>query len=257
MCAEAKERPDMFPMFDISGKKAIVTGAGSGMGNAVSRAYVKAGAKVVFIDVRPEIPQIAQEAGGLGVQADLSVPDERKKAFDRAVELLGGLDILVNCAGIQYSCDIVDFPREAWEKVLSVNLDAVFELCQMAGRIMIGQKSGKIINFASMLSFIGGSRVPAYSASKGAVMQITKTMSNDWSRYGICVNAIAPGYMDTPLNTNFMKNTERSSFILSRIPSGRWGKPEDVSGLAVFLASPASDYITGTIIPVDGGFAVN
>lgn len=250
-------------MFDISGKRAVVTGAGQGMGNAIAKAYAQAGAKVVLLDLRQDIDEIAgtlaTETGAFvrGVRVDLSVSENRKQAFAQALELLGGIDILVNCAGIQFAQDIVDFSQADWHRVLAVNLDAVFELSQLAAREMIAQNYGKIINFASMLSFIGGTRVPAYSASKGAVMQITKTMSNDWAKYHINVNAIAPGYMDTPLNVNFMKNTERSGFILSRIPAGRWGQPEDVTGLAVMLASPASDYITGATIPVDGGFLAN
>lgn len=250
-------------MFDIAGKRAVVTGAGQGMGNAIAKAYAQAGAKVALLDLRQDINEIAAsiaaETGAAvhGICVDLSVSDNRRQAFAQALELLGGIDILVNCAGIQYAQDIVDFTQEDWHRVLSVNLDAVFELSQLAAREMIAQKYGKIINFASMLSFIGGSRVPAYSASKGAVMQITKTMSNDWAQYHINVNAIAPGYMDTPLNVNFMKNKERSGFILSRIPAGRWGQPEDITGVAVMLASPASDYITGITIPVDGGFLAN
>ena len=250
-------------MFDISGKRAVVTGAGQGMGNAIAKAYAQAGAKVVLLDLRQDIDEIAgalaAETGAFvrGVRVDLSVSENRKQAFAQALELLGGIDILVNCAGIQFAQDIVDFSQADWHRVLAVNLDAVFELSQLAAREMIAQNYGKIINFASMLSFIGGTRVPAYSASKGAVMQITKTMSNDWAKHHINVNAIAPGYMDTPLNVNFMKNTERSGFILSRIPAGRWGQPEDVTGLAVMLASPASDYITGATIPVDGGFLAN
>lgn len=250
-------------MFDISGKRAVVTGAGQGMGNAIAKTYAQAGAKVVLLDLRQDIDEIAgtlaAETGAFvrGVRVDLSVSENRKQAFAQALELLGGIDILVNCAGIQFAQDIVDFSQADWHRVLAVNLDAVFELSQLAAREMIAQNYGKIINFASMLSFIGGTRVPAYSASKGAVMQITKTMSNDWAKHHINVNAIAPGYMDTPLNVNFMKNTERSGFILSRIPAGRWGQPEDVTGLAVMLASPASDYITGATIPVDGGFLAN
>lgn len=250
-------------MFNIEGKRAIVTGAGQGMGNAVAKAYVKAKADVVLLDIRNDISGIAAEMEGdghglaSGIQVDLSVSESRREAFQNAVDMLGGIDILVNCAGIQYAEDIVEFTQQDWHRVLAVNLDAVFELCQMAAKIMIPQRYGKIINFASMLSFIGGSRVPAYAASKGAVMQITKTMSNDWAKYHINVNAIAPGYMDTPLNVNFMKNKERSGFILSRIPAERWGQPEDTAGTAIFLASGASDYITGVTIPVDGGFLAN
>ena len=250
-------------LFNITDQRAIVTGAGQGMGHSIARAYAEAGAKVVLLDIRKDIEEIAaqleKDTGSFvrGVQADLSVSQNRREAFAKSLELLGGVDILVNCAGIQFAQDIVDFSQEDWHRVLSINLDAVFELSQLAAREMIPQNHGKIINFASMLSFIGGTRVPAYSASKGAVMQITKTMSNDWAKYHINVNAIAPGYMDTPLNVNFMKNKERSGFILSRIPAGRWGQPEDVAGVAIMLASRASDYITGITIPVDGGFLAN
>lgn len=250
-------------MFNIENKLAIVTGAGQGMGNAIAKAYANAGAKVVLLDIRKDIStaaeEIAVQSGGFvkGIQVDLSISESRRNAFKEALDILGGIDILVNCAGIQFAEDIVNFSQEDWHRVLAVNLDATFELCQMAAREMIPQNYGKIINFASMLSYIGGSRVPAYAASKGAVMQITKTMSNDWAKYNINVNAIAPGYMDTPLNVNFMKNKERSDFILSRIPLGRWGRPEDVAGLAIMLASRASDYITGITIPVDGGFLAN
>lgn len=250
-------------MFCIEGKRAVVTGAGQGMGHAIAVAYAQAGAKVVLLDIRSDIAQIAGQIGAeygslvKGIQVDLSVSESRKTAFVQALETLGGIDILVNCAGIQIVNDIVDFSQEDWHKVLAVNLDAVFELSQLAAREMIPQNYGKIINFASMLSYIGGARVPAYSASKGAVMQITKTMSNDWAKYHINVNGIAPGYMDTQLNVNFMKNKDRSDFILSRIPAGRWGQPEDITGAAIMLASQASDYITGITIPVDGGFLAN
>lgn len=253
----------MLHIFDLHSKKAIITGSGQGMGNSIANVYCKGGADVVLFDIREDIGDIAKELSqkysvkAKGIQVDLSKSENRNKAFDEAIEFLGGLDILVNCAGIQFVTDTVDFSQEDWHRVLSVNLDAVFELSQMAARVMIPKKSGKIINFASMLSFIGGSRVPAYAASKGAVMQITKTMSNEWAKHNINVNAIAPGYMDTALNANFMKNKERSEFILSRIPAARWGQPNDIDGVAVFLATRASDYVTGITIPVDGGFLAN
>lgn len=253
----------MLDIFDLKGKKAIVTGAGQGMGNSIANVYCKGGADVVLLDIREDIYEIAEDLAKRysvrtkGIRVDLGKSEDRNKAFDQSVEYLGGLDILVNCAGIQYVEDSVNFTQEDWHRVLSVNLDAVFELSQMAARVMIPKRAGKIINFASMLSFIGGSRVPAYAASKGAVMQITKTLSNEWAKYNINVNAIAPGYMDTALNTNFMKNKERSEFILSRIPASRWGQPNDIDGLAVLLATKASDYMTGVTIPVDGGFLGN
>ena len=250
-------------LFSIAGKRAVVTGGAQGMGNAIVKGYAQAGAKVVIFDIKPDIEEIAaqiameNQSEVSGIKVDLSSSEDRRAAFSKAMEILGGIDILVNCAGIQFAEDIVDFRMEDWHRVLAVNLDAVFELSQLAAREMIPNGGGRIINFASMLSFIGGTRVPAYSASKGAVAQMSKTMSNDWAAFNIRVNCIAPGYMDTPLNTYFMKNKERSSFIFSRIPARRWGQPEDVVGTAIMLASPAADYITGAVIPVDGGFIAN
>ncbi len=250
-------------LFDITGKKTIITGGSQGMGNAMSNAFAENGAKVVIFDIRDDIEQLASEiakkynADVFGIKVDLSDSAARNDAFKKAIAHLGGIDVLINCAGIQHITDSVDFKMEDWHRVLSVNLDAVFELSQLAAREMIPQKSGKIINFASMLSYIGGSRVPAYTASKGAVAQVTKTMCNEWAKYNININCIAPGYIDTPLNVNFMKNKERSDFILSRIPAARWGQPEDIVGAAIMLASAASDYMSGITIPVDGGFLAN
>lgn len=257
------ERGVKMDLFNISGKRTIVTGGCQGMGNAIVHGYAQAGAKIVIFDIREDIDDVAKEVSNLynaevyGVRVDLSNTEDRNKAFEKAMELLGGLDVLVNCAGIQFVTDTIDFTQEDWHRVLSVNLDAVFELSQLAAKQMIPQNYGKIINFASMLSYIGGSRVPAYAASKGAVAQVTKTMCNEWAKYNININCIAPGYMDTPLNVNFMKNKERSGFILSRIPANRWGQPEDIVGVAILLASKASDYISGITIPVDGGFLAN
>ena len=141
-----------------------------------------------------------------------------------------------------------------WDAVLNINLSAVFRLCQLAGRLFLKQKSGKIINIASMLSFFGGYTVPAYAASKGGVAQLTKALSNEWAGKGINVNAIAPGYMDTQMNTGLIADEARNAQITARIPARRWGTPEDMKGTAVFLASPASDYLNGAVIPVDGGY---
>lgn len=251
-------------IFSFIGKKAIVTGANQGIGYAIAYRYSQAGAEVVLMDIADTIDdtakRITEETGSLtySVKIDLTNRDATIDAFNKALGLLNGkIDILVNCAGIQKACDTIDFKSEDWDRILAVNLDAVFFLCQLAGKIMINQNEGKIINIASMISYIGGFRVPAYAASKGAVMQLTKSLSNEWASKGINVNAIAPGFIDTPLNKKLFANEERSSFYFNRVPISRWGTPDDIAKVAVFLASEASDYISGTIIPVDGGFLGN
>jgi 2-deoxy-D-gluconate 3-dehydrogenase len=247
-------------LFDLSGKKAIVTGAASGLGRGMAEGLHDAGAEIVLIDVAGAIDSVASQLGARGarvqaVRADLRQRKELAAAFEQAVSKLGGaLDILVNCAGIQRRNPCLDFTLEDWDDVVEVNLTALFQLCQMAGRIMAKQGQGKIINVASALSFFGGYTVPAYAASKGGVAQVTKAFSNEWAALGINVNAIAPGYMDTPMNVALVNDPARNSKILARIPAGRWGKPEDLKGVAVFLASEASNYLSGAVIPVDGGY---
>ena len=246
----------MLEMFSLEGKKAIVTGGCQGLGNGIVQAYLKAGADVVIIDINPETGKIASNLSDKchGVQADLGIRTELHEAFNKAVELLGGLDIIVNNAGVQRRSVSEDFSIEDWDQVIEVNLTSVFELCQLAGRKMIDQGHGKIINIASMLSFFGGFTVPAYAASKGGVAQLTKTLANEWASKGINVNAIAPGFCDTDLNTAIIADENRFKQITQRIPAGRWGNPGDFGGIAVFLASDASAYINGAIIPVDGGY---
>jgi 2-deoxy-D-gluconate 3-dehydrogenase len=194
-----------------------------------------------------------------GVITDLGKQKELEQGFYDALEKLGGhLDILVNGAGIQKRHKSEEFPYEDWEKVLNINLNAVFSLCQLAGKQYIAQNSrGKIINIASMLSFFGGYTVPAYAASKGAVAQLTKALCNEWAEKGINVNALAPGYMDTEMNVALTDPTNpRYKEITDRIPAHVWGTPEDMKGPCIFLASSASNYINGAIIPVDGGYLV-
>ena len=247
-------------MFDLTGKKAIVTGGGGGLGRGLVEGLHEAGAEVAIIDITDQIDAIANEIGKsgarvFGIKGNLGDREQLKQAFQAAVAKLGGtLDILVNCAGIQRRNPCVDFTARDWDDVIELNLSVTFLLSQMAGRIMLNKKKGKIINIASMLSFFGGYTVPAYAASKGGVAQLTKAFSNELASIGINVNAIAPGYMDTPLNTAIMADKERNSKILARIPAGRWGTPEDLKGLIIFLASEASNYINGAIIPVDGGY---
>ena len=247
-------------LFDLTGRTAIVTGAATGLGRAIAMGLHMAGAEVAIIDIRPDIEQLAvmMSEGShkvYGVQGDLSNRDDLKRAFSEAVSNLGGkLDILVNNAGIVIRHFCEEFPMDDWDKVMEINLNAVFQLSQLAAKLMLHQGKGKIINMASMLSFTGGFRVSAYAASKGAVGILTKSMGNEWAGRGINVNAIAPGYMDTDLNAALKSDPVRNEQILARIPAGRWGRPEDVQGAVIFLASDASDYLNGAIIPIDGGF---
>ena len=249
-------------MFDISGKKAIVTGGSRGLGYSMAEALAEAGCDVVIIGCSDRAFAAAERmrAKGLScqaVQADLGIKEENYRAFSESLALLGGdLDIMVNCAGMIHRHPAEEFPYDEWNAVMDVNLNSVWLLCQEAGKIMLKKGKGKIINVASMLSFFGGQTVPAYAASKGGVMQLTKALNNEWAGRGINVNAIAPGYMETDLNAALIANPQRFEQISARIPAGRWGKADDMKGLTVFLASPASDYICGAIIPVDGGYMV-
>lgn len=249
-------------MFSIEGKKAIVTGGAQGLCNAMAWALHDAGAEVVLIDVNADgLESAAARMGAEGapvhhVVGDLSDFDRLEEVYDEALGLLGGrLDILVNGAGIQFRCKALDFPLDRWRKILDINLSAVFALAQLAGRTMVGQGSGKIINIASMTSFFGSEMIPAYAASKGGVMQLTKALSNELASSGVCVNAIAPGYMATKLTSDMKeKNPAQYAEITGRIPAHRWGTPDDLKGAVVFLSSAASDYISGAILPVDGGY---
>ena len=247
-------------IFDLTGKKALVTGGASGLGRGLVEALHDAGAEVAIIDIADQIDAIATEISKsgksvFGVRANLGNREQSQQAFQSAVTKLGGtLDILVNCAGIQRRNLCEDFTVKDWDDVIEINLTATFLMSQMAGRIMLKKHKGKIINIASVLSFFGGYTVPAYASTKGGVAQLTKAFSNEWASRGVNVNAIAPGYMDTPLNTAIKADQERNNKILSRIPAGRWGTPEDMKGLIIFLSSDASNYISGAIIPVDGGY---
>ena len=248
-------------IFSLSGKKAIVTGAAktSGLCYGMAKALHDAGAHVVLWDVLPDVHVLCDSLGGAkegydAVQADLRDPKAIESGFSKAVELLGGrVDILLNGAGLQHRCDAIDFPAYKCALILDINLSAVFYMSQLAARHMMEFGSGKIINIASMTSYVASRRIPAYAASKGGIMQLTKALSNEWASSGIHVNAIAPGYMKTELTEN-MINTEIGRRHTERIPMGRWGTPEDLAGAVIFLASAASDYVSGAIIPVDGGY---
>ncbi|MDL2220541.1 2-dehydro-3-deoxy-D-gluconate 5-dehydrogenase KduD [Eubacteriales bacterium OttesenSCG-928-N14] len=244
--------------FDLSGKQALITGANRGIGKAIALGYAKQGADIIIVDLSIN-EQTKAEIEEAGVRCHCHVYDltDCKGISTLVQELInahGRIDILVNNAGIQRRHDSVDFPIEDWDAVNDINAKTVFFLCQAVGRHMIECGGGKIVNLASLLSFQGGFRVPAYAASKGAVMQFTKSLSNEWAQHNININCLAPGYLDTELNTALIADPVRSRQILERIPAGRWGKPEDIAGAAVFLASSASDYINGIVIPIDGGW---
>jgi len=247
--------------FSLEGRKAIVTGGARGLCNGLAQALHDAGAEVVLLDVLDSVEEAAAEmsktgAKVYGVKGDLSNADTLEGVYNKCLDKLGGrLDILLNGAGIQHRAPAIDFPHDKWEKVISINLNAVFYLSQLAGKTMLAQKYGKIINIASMCGYFASVLVPAYSASKAGVMQVTRALSNEWASQGINVNAIAPGYMATEITANMKEvNPKQYEEITSRIPMGRWGNMDDLNGLAVFLASDDSAYVSGAIIPVDGGF---
>ncbi|WP_191059608.1 2-dehydro-3-deoxy-D-gluconate 5-dehydrogenase KduD [Geminicoccus harenae] len=245
--------------FDLSGKTAIVTGANTGLGQGIALALAKAGARVVGVGRSPmDETRAAVEAGGgtfLGVTADLATLEPIPDIVEAAVANFGRIDILVNNAGIIRRQDAIDFTEADWDAVMDVNLKSAFFLSQAAARTMLADgKGGKIIMIASLLSFQGGIRIPSYTASKSGLAGITRLLACEWAAKGINVNAIAPGYFVTN-NTEALRNDqERSEQILARIPAGRWGQPDDIGGAAVFLASPAADYVHGAILPVDGGW---
>jgi 2-deoxy-D-gluconate 3-dehydrogenase len=245
--------------FGLDGRVALVTGASAGLGAAVAVALAEAGADVACHgNTRaPDATCAAVEAAGrrcLGVSGDLSDSETPQRLVSRVLEEFGRLDVLVNNAGTIRRAPAAVYSEEDWASVIEVNLSAVFRLSQLAGRHMIERGSGKIVNVASLLSFQGGVNVPAYAASKGGVAQLTKALANEWASRGVNVNAIAPGYMRTDNTTALQNDETRSRQILERIPAGRWGEARDLAGAAVFLSSPASDYVNGHVLVVDGGW---
>ncbi len=248
----------MLDIFNLTGKTALVTGATKGLGLAMATGLAKAGANVALVG-RSNGDRAVAEARASGVQAEFfqfdlgninAIPD----LLARVTQSMGTVDILVNNAGLQKRHPAVDFPLADWDELVRVNMSAVFFMCQAFGKGMVERGAGKIINIASLLSFQGGLTVPAYAASKGAVAQFTKSLANEWAGKGVNVNAIAPGYMDTEMNTALKADPVRSRQIMDRIPAGRWGRPEDMVGALVYLASGASDYVNGSILVVDGGW---
>lgn len=250
------------PSFRLDGRVALVTGASQGLGQTAALALAEAGADIAVIDYAEATETVTQvEALGRrahSIRLDLvqATADDLEAAVAEVVMTLGRIDVLVNNAGIIRRAPVLEHSAKDWDDVLAINVDAVFHLSQRVGHRFVAQGSGKIINIASMLSFQGGVFVPGYAASKHAVAGITKSFANELAVHGVCVNAIAPGYMATENTAPIRADAARERSILDRIPAGRWGTPDDLAGPFVFLASSASDYLNGAIIPVDGGWLV-
>lgn len=245
--------------FKLDGKVAIVTGSARGLGQAMANGLAEAGADVALVDIldmtetKSQIQKLSQKC--IAITADLNKKQSVDSIIKQTVEKLGGINILFNNAGIIRRAPLTEFSEKDWDEVMNINIRTLFFLSQAAARVMIEQgKGGKIVNTASLLSFQGGILVPSYTASKSAVMGLTRLLANELAPHKINVNAIAPGYMATENTKALRENPERNKAILERIPVGRWGRPEDLKGVAVFLASSASDYMTGYTVAVDGGW---
>lgn len=245
--------------FKLTGKVAIVTGAGRGLGRAMACGLAEAGADLALVgSTTTDTTTKAVRAAGRRVcqiQANLLRPDAVARIVERTVTELGGIDILVNNAGIIRRAPLLEFTETDWDEVVQVNQRSLFFLSQAVAQQMVKQgRGGKIINITSMLSFQGGIRVASYTASKSAVLGLTRIMANELAPQGINVNAIAPGYMETDNTAALRADPKRNAEILARIPAGRWGAPEDLQGAVVFLASAASDYMHGYTLAIDGGW---
>lgn len=240
-------------LFDLAGQRALVTGAGGGLGRAMADALQQAGASVAVVGRGDSIMGLAGD-GFIPIQGDLTQVGAPDRLVAEARANLGGLDILVAAHGVARRSAAEDFPDEDWNATVGTNLTSVFQTARAAGRMFLEQGSGKVINVASMLSFSGGLMACAYAASKGGIAQLTKALANEWAGRGINVNAIAPGYFATSMTEALRKDKARNQQILDRLPAGRWGGPADLAGAVIFLASAASDYVHGIILPVDGGW---
>jgi gluconate 5-dehydrogenase len=252
-------------LFDLTGRNAIVTGGGAGLGLVFAEALAEAGANVVLCGRNAERCEAAAAAveltygvRAIGMRCDVRAEEEAAAVVDRTASELGGVDVLVNNAGTSWGAPAEDYPTEGWQKVIDVNLTGLFRFTQLAGRVMIGQSHGKIVNIASVAAFVGGRPevmdAVAYNASKGAVVSLTRDLAVKWARHGITVNAIAPGWFPTDMSRVLLDRF--GDTFLERIPLGRFGGPDDLKGTLLLLASPASDYITGQTLIVDGGQSV-
>ena len=245
---------------DLEGRRALIAGGGGGIGSAVTAALHRAGADVAILGRSPSALEAAARLSVPGRPVHAVIADATDRAalaagFEQALEGLGGLDVLIAAQGIALPRVALDHDLEAWDATIETNLTSVFELCQLAARAMAPVGRGKIVTIASMLSFSGGLNVAAYAASKGGVAQLTKALANEWAPLGINVNSIAPGYIKTAANRHIWRDDPtRAAEILTRLPAGRWGEPEDLAGPTLFLCSSAADYLHGIVLPVDGGW---
>jgi 2-deoxy-D-gluconate 3-dehydrogenase len=244
--------------FSLAGKKALITGSSKGIGAAIAQALAHAGADIVLVGRTKESLEATKSSiANTGrkveiVLCDVSSPEAIKEAFASVAELK--VDILINNAGSISRAPAAETEMQDWNRIIDTNLNSVFQISQACGRAMIAKGSGTIINIASLLSFQGGINVPAYTASKHGVAGITKALANEWGSRGVTVNAIAPGYISTDNTAALRADADRNASILARIPVGRWGNPDDIASVAVFLASPAARYINGEVLTVDGGW---
>jgi NAD(P)-dependent dehydrogenase (short-subunit alcohol dehydrogenase family) len=244
----------------LEGKRALVFGGTSGLGKAISIGLAQAGADVVPVGRRiEEVHKTAEEIRAQGqyslaVTADVTRREDIQRAIDAMRERLGGIDILVNSAGVSKRVPSLEFDDRDWDYIMDVNVRGTWQACQLVGRVMKEQNHGRIINLASVASFVSAHEVTPYCASKGAVTQITKALAAEWAKYGITVNAIAPGVFETPLNSSIVSDPGRKMSIICRTPMRRFGELEEIKGVAIFLASDSASYVTGEVIAVDGGF---
>lgn len=246
--------------FSLKGKVGIVTGASRGIGHGIAMGLAEAGADLALMGRAQEtIEKAAKDVASVGQKAvavvgDTSKEEDARWVVDETLKAFGRVDILVNAAGVTSRAPAEEFPVAEWDRIMGVNLRGVYLMSVAVGKEMIKQKRGKIINIASLSTYIGIPNASAYVASKGGVGQYTKTLAIEWAKYNVQVNGIAPGYIETDMTRPLKQNPERNEWILMRTPAKRWGQPEDLAGAAVFLASAASDFVTGHILDVDGGF---
>ncbi|ARJ04207.1 oxidoreductase [Cnuibacter physcomitrellae] len=247
--------------FSLEGKRAIVTGGNTGLGRAFTVALAAAGADVFVPGLAADDGETERLVSGHGrrfafVEADITTPGRADEVVEQCVDTLGGLDILVNSAGISLLAEVQDFGRDEWDPMVAVNLTAAFEFAHAAARVMIPQRSGKIVNIASLFSFLGGRMSPAYAATKAGIAGFTRAYADELGEHGIQVNALAPGYFATAITERTRSDPDTNRRVLEHIPTGRWGDPADLMGALVFLSSRAADYVTGTTLVVDGGYLV-
>jgi len=250
-------------LFDLSGRTALVTGSSQGIGHALARGLAKAGAAVILNGRDTErLAAVAQDLRSSGAQVyelafDVTDPAAVRTTIDRFEAETGAIEVLVNNAGMQHRAPLEDFPAEAFERLLQTNIASVFHVGQAVARHMIGRGAGKIINIASVQTALARPGIAPYTATKGAVSNLTKGMATDWARHGLNCNALAPGYFDTPLNAALVTDPDFTAWLEKRTPAGRWGRVEELVGTCIFLASAASSFVNGTTVFVDGGITAS